>query len=136
MDPRELLAEHTEAVWNRGELDAVDDFVAAEYVEHDPTVAETLRGREAYKANVEQFRTAFPDITVTIEDTLVEGDRIALRQRFTGTHRGPFMGIEPTGETVDVSALLICRIADGKIAETWVQTDTVELLAQLGVELP
>lgn len=136
MDPRALLAEHTETVWNRGDLDAVDEFVAESYVEHDPTVADTLQGPEAYKANVEAFRSAFPDITVTIEDTLVEGDRIALRQRFTGTHRGPFMGLEPTGKRVDVSALLICRIDDGKIAETWVQTDTLDLLAQLGVDLP
>lgn len=136
MDPRTLLEEHTERVWNQGDLDAVDRFIAPDYVEHDPSVEEHLNGPDAYRRNVDSFRSAFPDLEVTIEDSVVEGDRIAMRQSFRGTHEGEFMGIEPTGNEIKSTSLLICRIEDGKIAETWVETDMLGLLAQLGVDVP
>lgn len=136
MNPRELLRQHTETVWNQGDLDAVDRFVAADYVEHDPSVEDRLDGPEAYRRNVEAFRSAFPDLEVTIEDSVVQDDRIAMRQSFSGTHEGEFMGIEPTGNEVESTSFLICRVEDGKIAETWVETDMLGLLEQLGVEVP
>lgn len=136
MDPRTLLEEHTETVWTQGDLDAVDRFIAADYVEHDPSVEEELNGPDAYRRNVESFRSAFPDLVVTIEDSIVEGDRIAMRQSFSGTHEGEFMGVEPTGNEVESTSLLICRVEDGKIAETWVETDMLGLLAQLDVDVP
>ena len=136
MDPLTLLEEHTETVWNQGDLDAVDRFIAAEYVEHDPSIEEELNGPDAYRQNVETFRSAFPDLKVTIEDSVVEGDRIAMRQSFRGTHEAEFMEIEPTGNEVVSTSLLICRIEGGKIAETWVETDMLGLLAQLGVDVP
>lgn len=136
MNPRELLRQHTETVWNQGDLDAVDRFVAADYVEHDPSVEDRLDGPEAYRRNVEAFRSAFPDLEVTIEDSVVRDDRIAMRQSFSGTHEGEFMGIEPTGNEVESTSFLICRVEDGKIAETWVETDMLGLLEQLGVEVP
>lgn len=136
MDPRELLERHTEEVWNRGNLDSVEEFVAEDYVEHDPSVRDQFRGPGAYRRNVETFRTAFPDLSVTIEDAIVEGDKIAMRQRFGGTHEGEFMGIEPTGREVESTSFVFCRIEAGKIAETWVESDVLGLLEQLGVEVP
>lgn len=136
MDPRELLARHTEEVWNQGDLEAVDRYISPDYVEHDPSVKDQLEGPEAYRQNVELFLTAFPDLTVTIEDAVVEGDTIAMRQRFRGTHQGPFMGFEPTGETVDGTSFVFCRIEDDQIAETWVETDMLDVLSQLGVDVP
>ena len=68
----------------------------------------------------------------TIEDSIVEGDKIAMRQRFQGTHRGEFVGIEPTGAEIDSTSFVVCRVEDDKIAETWVETDMLGLLEQLG----
>ena len=135
MRPRELLDRHTEEVWNQGNLDAVEKYIAESYTEHDPSIHEQLRGPEAYKRNVESFLSAFPDLEVTIEDSIVEGDKIAMRQRFCGTHTGTFEGIEPTGEEIESTSFLICRIEDDKIAETWVETDMLGLLEQLGCEV-
>lgn len=135
MDPRALLQEHTERVWNQGDLDAVDHFIADDYIEHDPSVEDRFEGPAAYRRNVESFRSAFPDLEVTIEDTVVEGDRIAMRQSFRGTHEGEFMGIDPTGNEVESTSLLICRVEGGKIAETWVETGMLDLLSQLGVDV-
>lgn len=136
MTPRELLHEHTERVWNQGDLDAVDEFIADEYVEHDPSIENGLSGPDAYRANVAKFRSAFPDLTVTIEDAVVEDDRIAMRQSFGGTHEGTFMGVAPTGTEVESTSMLICRVEDDMIVETWVETDLLGLLEQLGVTMP
>lgn len=130
--PRTLLRKHTEDVWNQGNLDAVEKYIADSYTEHDPSVHDELRGPEAYRRNVESFLTAFPDLEVTIEDSIVEGDKIAMRQRFRGTHTGEFVGIEPTGAEIDSTSFVICRVEDDKIAETWVETDMLGLFEQLG----
>lgn len=136
MDPREVLERHTEEVWNRGDLDAVETYIAEDYVEADPSVHDRIEGPEAYRANVAAFREAFPDLEVTIEDSVVEGEKIAMRQRWTGTHEGEFVGLEPTGREVDATSFLICRVVDDRIVETWVETDMLDVLGQLGVDLP
>jgi len=136
MDPREILERHTEEVWNEGNLEAVDTYIAQEYVEHDPSVEDQFGGPEGYRRNVERFRAAFPDLEVVIEDAVVEGDTIAMRQRFRGTHRGEFMGIEPTGREVESTSFVFCRVDGEQIVETWVETDVVGLLNQLGVDVP
>jgi len=136
MHPRELFEAHTETVWNRGDLDAVEDFIAEGYVEHDPSIRDSVEGPAAYRENVDAFRSAFPDFEVENTHLLVDGDTIVARQRFTGTHKGPFEGVEPTGNAIESTSIVICRIAGNKIAETWVETDMVRLYDQLGVELP
>jgi len=136
MDPRAILERHTEEVWNRGNLDAVDTYIAEDYVERDSAGTDEFHGPEGYKRSVENYRAAFPDLTVTIEESIVVGDRIVMRQRFTGTHEGTFMGIEPTGDEIESTSMLICRIENDRIAETWVETDTLGLLEDLGVEIP
>lgn len=136
MDPRELLERHTAEVWNEGELENVDRYIAQDYVEHDPSVKETVDGPAAYRRNVELFRSAFPDLSVTILDTVVEGDKIAMRQRWEGTHEGEFLGVEPTGNHVEGASYVFCRIEDEQIAETWVESDMLPVLEQLGVEMP
>lgn len=136
MDPRELLERHTAEVWNEGELENVDRYIAQDYVEHDPSVKETVDGPAAYRRNVELFRSAFPDLSVTILDTVVERDKIAMRQRWEGTHEGEFLGVEPTGNHVEGASYVFCRIEDEQIAETWVESDMLPVLEQLGVEMP
>lgn len=126
---------HTE-VWD-GNLDLVDDVIAEEYVEHGSAHPEDVHGPEAFKREVERLRAAFPDLSVTEEDTVAEGDRVASRITFRGTHEGEFLGRKPTGTTVEFEAIAINRFVDGEIVEAWVQTDVMGLLAQLGhIELP
>jgi predicted ester cyclase len=125
---------HTE-VWD-GNLDLVDEIIAADYVEHSSTHPEGVHGPDEFKREVETLRSAFSDLSVTEEDTVVEGDRVASRVTFRGTHDGEFRGIEPTGTPVAFEAIAINRFEDGRIVEAWVQTDVMGLMRQLGVVEP
>lgn len=78
------------------------------------------------------FDAAFPGYWLEAQDTVVDGDKIAVRFDFHGTHEGELMGIPPTGKTVKFEGLILYRLADGKIADHWMQTDIVSLLQQLG----
>jgi predicted ester cyclase len=81
---------------------------------------------------LDQFFAAFPDMHVTVEDVIEDGDRIATRGRFVGTHRGEFNGVPATGRPVDVKYIDVWRVEDGKAVENWVQMDLLGLLQQVG----
>ena len=89
-------------------------------------------GRAGWNLYRKLFRAAFPTGRWEIEDIVAEGDLIAARASFTGTHQGEFLGVPPTGRQVTVSAIHICRLADGKIVERWVNSDELGMLRQLG----
>jgi steroid delta-isomerase-like uncharacterized protein len=112
---------------NRQDMEAAGDLLAPDIVAHTPWA----------KAGVEQeqvlsFGTAFPDMTITIEDELVDGDKVVTRQTVRGTHQGEGIGLPPTGKQATWEVVAIARIADGKIAETWTYPDTHGLVQQLG----
>lgn len=113
---------------NDDDLDALDDLFADDYVDH----TEGYRGVEALKQQLAVFRTAFPDLHVAIEDTVLEGDRIATRTTVTGTHTGELLGMAPTGRTISVGAVDIARFQDGKAIERWGGLDMHALLTQIG----
>jgi predicted ester cyclase len=79
------------------------------------------------------FRTAFPDLHGTIEDQIAEGDKVVMRMTYRGTHQGELMGIPATGKPVTMTFISINRIAEGKIAEGWVNFDALGMMQQLGV---
>jgi predicted ester cyclase len=79
------------------------------------------------------FESAFPRYEITAEDMIAEGDKVAVRARVQGTHKGDLMGIAPTGKQVSLPVLVIYRIADGKIAQYWLSVNQLELMQQLGV---
>ena len=124
------------AVWNEGDLDVVDDVIAEDYVEHNPAAPGEIRGREAYKANVGAFRGAFSGFEIVTEDVIAEGDIVVVRHAGRGTHDGDFMGIEPTGRSVEVPGVVVLRVVDGQVAEAWVNIDALGLLVQLGAVTP
>jgi steroid delta-isomerase-like uncharacterized protein len=93
-------------------------------------------GLEGVKQGFEMFRAAFPDLQITIEDMIAEGDKVASRLRVRGTHQGEFFGIPPTGRQVSISAIHIHRIAGGKVREHWGNNDDLGLLQQFGVIPP
>jgi predicted ester cyclase len=90
---------------------------------------------ENLKQHIRMFEVAFPGYQLSMEDLIVEGDKIAVRSVMTGTHQGNLMGIPATGKQVTVPLMMIYRIDDGKIAEFWINADTLGLLQQLGMTL-
>ncbi len=124
-----LVREFVEEFWSRGNLDAADHLMTPDAVVHEP-VAGTP---EHLKAVAAAMRAAFPDWRSTVEEMVVEGDRVVERWTGRGTHQGEFQGIGPTGKSVAVPGVVFYRIADGKIAEFRGQFDRLSLLEQLGV---
>jgi steroid delta-isomerase-like uncharacterized protein len=107
-----------------------DDLLAPDYRLRFDSLPEM--GRDEAIGFFVAFVAAFPDIRHHIEDQVAEGDRVATRLTVRGTHQGDFMGMPPTGRTVEIGAINIKRFADGKIAEHWVRSDALGLLQQLG----
>lgn len=120
-------------LWSEGNLDFIEDYVAEDYVEHNTAAPEPIRGPDGYRENVEMVRTAFPDLEVNTEDLIVEGNRVVTRYTLTGTHEGPLMGIEPTGNEVEFEGISIGRFEDGKVVEGWSNIDVFGMMQQLGV---
>jgi predicted ester cyclase len=114
---------------NTGDLTLLDKFVAPGYTEH----SEGFQGVEPFRQQITAFRAAFPDLSVTIDDLLIAGDRFASRTTVTGTHTGDLMGIPATGRHISVEAVDIGRIANGQAQERWGGLNMYALLTQLGV---
>jgi predicted SnoaL-like aldol condensation-catalyzing enzyme len=107
-----------EEVWGKGNLAAVDEFMAPNYVEH-PSLPGLPPGPEGLKQTLAAYRTASPDLQNTLDDIFVEGDRVALRWSASGTHLGDWLGIPPTGNHFTMSGISVLRIAEGKAVEGW-----------------
>ena len=134
---KEFARRWNEEIWDQQNLGVIDDLVADDFVGRDPSRPEPVRGPEGVREVVEILFSAFPDTQVDLEGVVAEGDRIAMRITASGTHEGEFMGIEPTGEEMEVSVMTFQRIEDGKAVEEWQTVDTLGMLQQLGViELP
>ena len=115
---------------NQKHLAVLDEVYAPDLVVH--IVSTTIQGLEAFKQGLSLFLTAFPDARFTIEDMIVEGERVVVRYTFRGTHTGNFMGIAPTGKQVTQTGITINRFANGKAVELWGNVDDLGLLQQLG----
>jgi steroid delta-isomerase-like uncharacterized protein len=109
---------------------ALESELYADAVFRAPAVGE-LRG-EAHRQFLLSVFSAFPDAHYSLDDQFAEGDKVASRWTFVGTHRGEFMGAAPTGKQVTLAGMTINRVVDGKIVEEWAQWDTLGLLQQLG----
>lgn len=117
--------------FNEGNLDAVDELVTDSYVRHDPNSPE-VRGPEEEKQLIAMYRSAFPDLHFTIEDMVAEGDKVVIRVSISATHKGELLGIPPTDKQLMFTATETYRLAEGKIAEQWVNMDTFGMMQQLG----
>ena len=118
-------------VFETGDLSVLDEVLASNYVDHNP-FPEQAPGPEGMKEMLGMMRAIFPDMAVTAEDMIAEGDKVVVRWTGTGTHRGEFMGIPATGNKVTVTGIGIDRLVDGKIVEHWEQFDTMGMMQQLG----
>jgi steroid delta-isomerase-like uncharacterized protein len=122
---------------DKGNLAAMDQLVAENYVNHDPPPFPDLpAGRDGLKRAFEIFWNATPGYHV-IEEQIAEGDRVVTLLRGVGKHQGEIFGLPPSGRELDVKAVAIHRIESGKLAEHWSVMDTAALLHQLGaIKLP
>jgi steroid delta-isomerase-like uncharacterized protein len=100
---------------------------------HSSAPGEEIHGPEGVKHFYTQLRNAFPDIHFRIKDQIAEGDKVVTHWTASGTHKGQFKGIQPTGKKFTVTAIDIDRIVDGKVKECWTNMDELGLLQQLGV---
>jgi steroid delta-isomerase-like uncharacterized protein len=119
-------------IWTTGELDRLGDYVAEDVVHHDPYDPHGDEGVEGHRKTIEMNRAAFPDIEITIEDQVAEGDMLATRWTSRMTHSGSLGGAPPSGRRVEISGMTMERFEDGKVVEAWRSIDTLGLLRQIG----
>jgi steroid delta-isomerase-like uncharacterized protein len=136
VESNKRLAREAIQIWTTGDLSAADELYASDYVNHqhhDPNDPRDLHGLEAMKAFAAEFRQAFPDFHDSIDIQIAEGEMVATRFTSRGTHRGAFMGVEPTNKELSWSGITIDRIAQGRIVESWANWDMLGMMQQLGI---
>ena len=122
-----------EEVWNKGREEAIEEMFAEDGIAYGLGESEVdVRGPAEYRPFFQRLRGAFPDIKVTIEDAISEGDKVGARWVAEMTHTGDHLGIPATGKRVKIRGVLISRFRDGKIIESWNSWDTLGLLQQIG----
>jgi steroid delta-isomerase-like uncharacterized protein len=118
--------------WNEGDLDAFDEIMAPDSVNHDPQDPfPSESGPESAKKLVSMYREAFPDVRFTVDQQVAEGDFVATRWTATGTHEGELMGIPGTGKQSTVTGISIDRFEGGQVVEGWTNWDTLGMMQQL-----
>lgn len=132
-DLKAIARRHFAETWNAGRLEAIDELFASDFLFHI-TGSPEIHGLEGYRRHVAMYRAAFPDLHVTVEDQIAEGDKVVTRFSAAGTHRGEVMGVAPTGMHVPrVTGITIHRVRDGRIVELWANWDALGLLQDIGV---
>ena len=125
-----LLRRYVQEVENAGNLAALDELTSDDFVDH--SVPPGLPpGRDGTKQLLTMYFAAFSDLQATIDDMVAEGDKVVVRGTVRATHQGEFMGIPPSGKQMMFTGIHIFRIAEGKIAEHWLEVDMLGLLQQL-----
>lgn len=126
-----VVNRYVEEVWNEGNLDAVDELLAEDYVHGTPPPGMSP-DREGFKQYVAMQKAAFPDLHITEEDTIVGGDKVVQRYTAQGTHEGELMGNAPTGNEVSINGISIYQVEDGQIVKDWTIVDLLGLMQQVG----
>ncbi|MFC1947425.1 ester cyclase [Chloroflexota bacterium] len=129
-----LRNQHVEELFNKGNLSIADEIVSPDYVYHGP-IGE-FKGPEGLKQIVQMWRNAFPDGRFKVDDMVAEGDKVAVRYTWTGTHQGELMGIAATGKQVTMTAAYFYCFENGKEVEAMPYSDMSALYQQLGVTPP
>lgn len=120
----------------KGNLDAVGEIIAPEYVVHDPSNPNRPGGIEGLKMFVGMFQAGLSDFEYVVEDMIGEHDLVSYRWTMRATHSGPFMNIPPTGNRIVITGMDMFRVKQGKIVESWAFADALGMLQQLGVLPP
>jgi len=129
-DNKALVRRWYDEVLNGANLAAADDIVAADFAINGQSI-----GREGIKQAAAWVRSVFPDLHVTIQDVVAEGDRVVTRFIGRAHQHGEFLGVPPTGKSVTLAGVHVDRVAEGRIAERWETVDLLALLRQLGASV-
>jgi steroid delta-isomerase-like uncharacterized protein len=119
-------------VWSEGHLDVIDELFADDFVATIVGAPEQIRGPQGFREFVVMYRTAFPDLRITVDEQFAEGETVVTRWTATGTNEGELMGIPATGKQATTAGININRISNGKLVEGWGLFDQLGLLQQLG----
>jgi steroid delta-isomerase-like uncharacterized protein len=131
-DTRAIAQTLIEAVWNGRKLDVINEVIDATYTYHDPNTPDLGNGPEGYKARVAMYTKVFPDLRLSVEDTVTDQDTVVLRWKSSGTHRGELLGIPASGKSAGVLGISVMQFKNGKVTEEWCVWDTLGLLRQIG----
>ena len=126
-----LVRSFYEQVVDGGKLELIDELMSEDFVEHEPFPG-VGEGRDGAKAMFAMLGEAFDDLRMPIDDIVAGDDKVAVRTRIQGTHKGEFMGVPPAGKQIDVPVIDILRIADGRVVEHWGVSDGLAMMEQLG----
>ncbi|MGR9105467.1 MAG: ester cyclase [Gammaproteobacteria bacterium] len=129
---KHIVRRALEEIWQQGHVASIEAFYAKDFFNHT-LASDQEHSLEMEKQIITRFREAFPDFRVIIDDLLADGDKVIVRGNWQGTHEGEFMGAAATGKKITVSEIAIFRLANGKIAELWANTDQLNFLHQLGL---
>jgi steroid delta-isomerase-like uncharacterized protein len=132
---RAFARERVEVLFNRGELDRVEEFVTEDFVNHEAWPGEDP-GYEGFRLRLRRLREAIPDLRMEVHECLAEGDLVAYRATLTGTQTGPLQGIPATGRPFSAQQMHFLRLRDGKASEHWACRDDLGMLMQLGIIPP
>ena len=130
-DAKLIVKRLFEEPW-KGNFDVIDEFVAPNYVGYDPAEPEPIRGPAGARENIEKYLAGFSGSGITVDDQIVDGDKVATRWTGRGTQTGEIAGIAPTGKEVTISGLTISRLEGDMVVEEWTTWDTLGMLIQLG----
>jgi steroid delta-isomerase-like uncharacterized protein len=129
-DCKALVSRYYEEMWNRWDLSLARELLAPDLRFRGSLGTET-DGIAGFCRYARSVWMAFPDFHNQVEDMIAEGDRVAARLTYTGTHRGEALGVPATGRQVRYEGVALFRVAEGRIAEAWVMADRARLLRQL-----
>lgn len=135
---KDLVQRFYDDVLTGGQLDLIDKLAGEDFVDHEgmPGQPTPVQGRENMKEFIQEFHNAFPDLEVTVNESIAEGDRVTVRSTWAGTHEGALFGIEPSNQPVEFTCIDIVRIEDGLAREHWGLTDNLTLFSQIGAINP
>ena len=133
MSNAETARRFMEGVLNTGDWSNAGEILTEDVVMHHPSAPEPIRGRDAVQGFLAQFRAGMPDLTLGVDDVAGDADRVAARWHAQGTHTNEMFGIPPTNNAISIHGVSFFRFEDGKIAEDWVEENTLSVLQQLGV---
>lgn len=119
-------------MFNKGNLKAVDELSAPNFVDHTPRPG-AKPGLQGMKDAITGFRTAFPDGKITVDELLADGNTVVARTTFTGTHKGPMAGIPATGKKIKVTGVDVVKVSNGKATEVWHYDQEQAMMEQLGL---
>jgi len=134
---KRIVQMFVEECWNKGNLNKASELLADQVRLHDPVFPGMNPGIQNVKNHIEGCRKAFPDLKFTVDDTISERNEVVVHWTARGTHKGPFLGMQPTNRKVTIDGTSIYRLEGSKIAEGHANWNLATMMAQLGViEVP